>query len=148
MIRALSLVTRRTRIRFSVFLALLALAFAVFAFEIAASFAAPIDGRAAQSWWRGRLGQIGGHVIERKTFDPAASQQSNANPITGSSTELRAAPVEASHDDILRLLQSSSDSGKCTGEAAQTTRPDATPSSNSSSAIGLRCRLDRAIPPR
>jgi hypothetical protein len=140
--------TRETRFRVFVVLALLAGGVAFFAVEIAATFAAPVEARSAQWWFRSRLGEIGRHVTQRKTFDPAASQQSNAGSITGSSTERRPAPVDSGRDEILRLLQSSSNSGLCTGEAAQTTRPDVTPSSNSSSAIGLRCRLDRASPPR
>jgi hypothetical protein len=139
--------TRETRFRVFVVLALLAGGVALFAVEIAATFAAPIEGR-SQWWFRGRLDGIGGHVIPRKTFDPAASRQSNTDPITGSSTGLRPAPVDSGHDDILRLLRASGDSGLCTGEAARTTRPDVTQSSNRSSAIGLRCRLDNTSSPR
>jgi hypothetical protein len=128
-------------------LALFALGLLFFASRIAATFAAPMErGRPAPWWARAWTGEVGGAGV-RKTFDPGASADSNVNPIAASSIEVGRTPVDSNYVDILQLLPSSRDSAICAGEPAQTTRPDSTPS-NSSSAIGLQCRFDRASHPK
>jgi len=136
--------TRTRGVRVFVIPALLAVGVVLFAVQIGASIAAPIERpRADESRGPGTVGEVGGDLSVPKSLDPAASRDSIPNPLAGGSTHAPRTSVEPGHNDSLQLLLSSDSSGMCTGEVAQRTRSSTDLPSTASSAIGSRCRLDR-----